>query len=33
MDLFFMIFGAVAFSFSVVYICLRISAWAEGRKW
>lgn len=33
MDLFLMILGAIAFSYSVIYICLRLSAWAEGRKW
>ena len=33
MDLFLMIFGAVAFSVSVLYICIRFDAWASGRKW
>lgn len=33
MELFLMIFGTIAFSFSAVYVVLRLFAWVEGRKW
>lgn len=33
MDIFLMICGAVAAAFSIVYIALRLEAWASGRRW
>lgn len=33
MDIFMMICGAVAVSVGIVYIALRLSAWADGRRW